>query len=155
MFARAKGKRIRQLQCQEQCIDHIPYCLSGLSRVHFFPQPFSKQLYTFKRLRTTRARVKIGTREEGFLPTLRVSPAIFTRAGVFRSLFYQPSLSIKIVSKFMKMSNKTVYQRKSGDVVLFMGFTYEVGQNLQVLYGGTPLYEHSLNGDTRIRRYSS
>ena len=35
MFARAKGKQqkqVRQLQCQEQCIDHIPYYLSGLSR---------------------------------------------------------------------------------------------------------------------------
>ena len=31
---------------QEQCIDHIPYYLSGLSRAHFFRQPFSKQLYT-------------------------------------------------------------------------------------------------------------
>ena len=29
----------------EQCIDHIPYYLSGLSRAHFFRQPFSKQLY--------------------------------------------------------------------------------------------------------------
>ena len=27
---------------QEQCLDHIPYCLSGLSRAHFFRQPFSK-----------------------------------------------------------------------------------------------------------------
>ena len=27
---------------QELCIDHIPYCLSGLSRAHFFRQPFSK-----------------------------------------------------------------------------------------------------------------
>ena len=27
---------------QEQCIDHIPYYLSGLSRPHFFRQPFSK-----------------------------------------------------------------------------------------------------------------
>ena len=27
---------------QEQCIDHIPYYLSGLSRVQFFRQPFSK-----------------------------------------------------------------------------------------------------------------
>ena len=26
----------------EQCIDHIPYYLSGLSRAHFFRQPFSK-----------------------------------------------------------------------------------------------------------------
>ena len=26
---------------QEQCIDRIPYCLSGLSRAHFFRQPFS------------------------------------------------------------------------------------------------------------------
>ena len=29
----------------EQCIDHIPY-YSGLSRAHFFRQPFSKQLYS-------------------------------------------------------------------------------------------------------------
>ena len=29
----------------EQCIDHIPYYLSRLSRAHFFRQPFSKQLY--------------------------------------------------------------------------------------------------------------
>ena len=25
-----------------KCIDYIPYCLSGLSRAHFFRQPFSK-----------------------------------------------------------------------------------------------------------------
>ena len=38
MFARAKGKQqkqVRQLQCQEQCIDHFPYYLSGLSRALF------------------------------------------------------------------------------------------------------------------------
>ena len=38
MSASAKGKQqkyVRQLQCQEQCIEHIPYCLSGLSRAHF------------------------------------------------------------------------------------------------------------------------
>ena len=38
MFASAKGKQqklVRQLQGQEQCIDHIPYYLSGLSRAHF------------------------------------------------------------------------------------------------------------------------
>ena len=27
---------------QEQCIDHIPFYLSGFSRVHFLRQPFSK-----------------------------------------------------------------------------------------------------------------
>ena len=27
---------------QEQCIDHIPYYISGLSRAHFFRLPFSK-----------------------------------------------------------------------------------------------------------------
>ena len=27
---------------REQCIDHIPCYLSGLSRAHFFQQPFSK-----------------------------------------------------------------------------------------------------------------
>ena len=37
--------RIASYSCQEQCIDHIPYYLSGLSRAHFFRQPFSKQLY--------------------------------------------------------------------------------------------------------------
>ena len=45
MFANAKGKQqklVRQLQCQEQCIDYIPYHLSGLSRAHFFRQSFSK-----------------------------------------------------------------------------------------------------------------
>ena len=38
MFASAKGKqqkKVRQLQCQEQCINHIPYYLSVLSRTHF------------------------------------------------------------------------------------------------------------------------
>ena len=45
MFARPKGKQEKkfwQLQCQEQCIDHIPYYLSGLSCAHFCRQPFSK-----------------------------------------------------------------------------------------------------------------
>ena len=38
MFASAKGKQqkqVRHLQCQEQCIDHIPYYLSDLSRALF------------------------------------------------------------------------------------------------------------------------
>ena len=38
MFASAKGKqekKVRQLQCQEQYNDHIPYCLSGLLHTHF------------------------------------------------------------------------------------------------------------------------
>ena len=33
-----KGKQqkgVRQLKCQEQCIDHIPFYLSGLSRAQF------------------------------------------------------------------------------------------------------------------------
>ena len=51
VFASAKGKQqeqVRQLQSSGilHCIDHIPYYLSGLSRAHFFQQPFSKQLYT-------------------------------------------------------------------------------------------------------------
>ena len=43
VFASAKGKQqkeVRQLQCQEQGIDHIPYYLSGLSRALFFPTTF-------------------------------------------------------------------------------------------------------------------
>ena len=45
MFASAKGKQqkyFRGLLCQEQCIDHIPYYLLGLSRAHCFRQPFLK-----------------------------------------------------------------------------------------------------------------
>ena len=32
---RKQQKLVRQLQCQERCIEHIPYYLSGLSRAHF------------------------------------------------------------------------------------------------------------------------
>ena len=45
MFANVKGKQqkqVRRQQCPEQCIEHIPYYLSGLSRAQFFRQPFSK-----------------------------------------------------------------------------------------------------------------
>ena len=45
MFAGAKGKQqkqVQQLQCQEQCIDYIPYYISRLSRAHYFRQPLSK-----------------------------------------------------------------------------------------------------------------
>ena len=45
MFAstsRKQQKYFRQLQCQEHCIDHIPFSPSGLSRAHLFRQPFSK-----------------------------------------------------------------------------------------------------------------
>ena len=38
MSASAEGKQkksVRQLQCEEQYIDHIPYYLSGLSSAHF------------------------------------------------------------------------------------------------------------------------
>ena len=42
MFASAKGKQQKEGQSQEQCIDRIPYYLSGLSTAHFFRQPFSK-----------------------------------------------------------------------------------------------------------------
>ena len=34
--------RLDSYSRQEQCIDHIPYYLSGLSRAHFFRQPFPK-----------------------------------------------------------------------------------------------------------------
>ena len=37
MKSRFDSKSVR-----EQCIDHIPYYLSGLSRAHFWRQPFSK-----------------------------------------------------------------------------------------------------------------
>ena len=67
MFASARGKqqkRVRHLQCQEQCIDHIPYYLSGLSRALFFRQPFSKQLYTMYII--SRTSLPIGSLEGSF-----------------------------------------------------------------------------------------
>ena len=42
MSVSAEGKQkksVRQLQCEEQYIDHIPYYLSGC-RVHIFPTTF-------------------------------------------------------------------------------------------------------------------
>ena len=45
MFASTKGKQqkyFRQLQGQEQFIDHILYYISGLSRAHVFRQPYLK-----------------------------------------------------------------------------------------------------------------
>ena len=44
MFAsatRKQQKKVRHLQCQEQCIDHIPYYLSD-SRVHSFSNNLSR-----------------------------------------------------------------------------------------------------------------
>ena len=43
MYASVKvrqQKQVRQLQCQEQCIDHVRYYLSGLSRAHLFSTTF-------------------------------------------------------------------------------------------------------------------
>ena len=45
MFATFKGKQqkqVRQLQSQEQCIDHVPYYLLGLSRAHLFSDNLSR-----------------------------------------------------------------------------------------------------------------
>ena len=43
MFATAKGKqqkKLRQLQCQKQCIDHIPQLPFGVVMRLFFPKTF-------------------------------------------------------------------------------------------------------------------
>ena len=48
MFASGKGRQqvgTTAKVSREQCIDHIPYYLSGLSEAYFFVQPFSKELY--------------------------------------------------------------------------------------------------------------
>ena len=46
MFATAKGKQqkqVRQLQCQEQCIDHIPYYFNFRDySVHIFSDSLSR-----------------------------------------------------------------------------------------------------------------
>ena len=46
VLTESNKSRFESYSRQEQCIDHIPYYLSGLSRAHIFRQPFSKQLYT-------------------------------------------------------------------------------------------------------------
>ena len=42
--------RFDSCSVRTQCIDHIPYYLSGLSPAYFFRQPFSKLLYTVLQL---------------------------------------------------------------------------------------------------------
>ena len=44
---------LRQLQCQEQRIDRIPYSYSGLSRTHILLQPLWKQLKISSMSRTS------------------------------------------------------------------------------------------------------
>ena len=36
--------RFDSYSVRNKCIEHIPYYRSGLSRAHFFQQPFSKEL---------------------------------------------------------------------------------------------------------------
>ena len=50
--------RFHSFSRYEQCIDHIPYYISGLSRAHFFRQPFSKQLYLIPRYAVTHCRLR-------------------------------------------------------------------------------------------------
>ena len=42
LLKESNQSRFDSYSCKEQCIDHIPYYLSGLSRAHFFRQAFSK-----------------------------------------------------------------------------------------------------------------
>ena len=42
VLTESNKSRFDSYRRQEQCIDHIPYYLSGLSCAHFFRQPFSK-----------------------------------------------------------------------------------------------------------------
>ena len=50
MFANAKGRnksRFDSNSVREQCIDHIPYYLSGLSRAHFSDNPSRNNCISF------------------------------------------------------------------------------------------------------------
>ena len=62
MFASAKGKQLMQVRSYHILFNHIPYNLSGLSRTHFFRQPFSKQLYS-----NTRQTLLVMTVRAGFI----------------------------------------------------------------------------------------
>ena len=42
VLKKSNKSRFNSYSRQEQCIDHIPYYLSGLSCAHFFRQPFLK-----------------------------------------------------------------------------------------------------------------
>ena len=46
VLKRSSKSRFRQLQCQKQCIDHIPYYLSGLSRALFSDNLSRLAVYT-------------------------------------------------------------------------------------------------------------
>ena len=53
--------------CREQCIDHIPYCLSGLSRPHFFSTTFRESESDKYALLTKREVKKAGFWPSSFL----------------------------------------------------------------------------------------
>ena len=60
MFASAKGKQrkyVRQLQSQEQCIDHIPYYLLELSGAHYFSDNLSRNSCMHTKMITLYSRV--------------------------------------------------------------------------------------------------
>ena len=40
VLKKSNKSRFDRYSSQEQCIDHIPYYLSGLSRAHLFPTTF-------------------------------------------------------------------------------------------------------------------
>ena len=104
MFAGAKRKQhkqVRQLQCQEQCIDHIPYYLSGLSRAQFVRQPFPKQLYKWSAA-VSGERVKLYTLQ---------SPLVFffLRAFFSRVLLSERLEQASKVEKFTEAYRKIYY----------------------------------------------
>ena len=72
MFASAKGKQqkqVRQLKCQEQCIDHIPYYLSRFSRAHFSQNLSRNSCIRPWRWRAARSKKQTVARS-GFSPAL-------------------------------------------------------------------------------------
>ena len=72
-------KQVRQLQSQEQSVNHIPYFLSGLSRTHFFQTTFLEKAVDVRcREQTVVERQKcepVGNRAQLYLTISQLSPS--------------------------------------------------------------------------------
>ena len=87
----------------EQCIDHIPYYLSGLSRAHFFRRPVSKQLYInnvhFDKVSIVNAPVLFS------FSSLQESKFLFATKSKHWLIFKQITKGTKIYSEKLQFTN--------------------------------------------------
>ena len=68
----SNNSRFDSYSREEQCIDHIPHFLSGLSRAHFFPTTFL-EIAVYKGISTARFKMNNGSRDINVVRMWRVA----------------------------------------------------------------------------------